>query len=319
MATIKVVLYTAAWDTGGQGYRIKQAFDRYYPEEFSVRSIHTSDNYFRFPKDLTYSPPAAYELFAGADVIHMRNGLEGLKRLRPDAFEGKVGLVCHWHGTKFREEHARLAPEVAETGAIQLVSTLDLAGLAPNLVWCPSPVDIGALKAIAEPIQALRKLIEPIRVAHAPTNRVVKSTLAIMDAVQALNSDIGLPIVLDLIEKKPWAEVLIRKAHADLLVDQLKLGYGNNSLEAWAMGIPVIAGVSDQLTRSRMLEKFGFLPFYEAAEVNIEKKIADLATDPALRAHWGAIGFDFVSKFHDDRVVADLLAGVYRRAARRES
>lgn len=309
MEPYNVVLFTAGYDTGGQGFRIKRAFDRWQAREFSVRSIHTLGSYFQYPADLAYHPSTAQPLFDAADVIHMRNGLEGLKRLRPAALEGRVGLICHWHGTRFRQEHAVLARETAQKGAKQLVSTVDLTLLAPDLTWLPSPIDVYEMSSYRSPLDP----DNPIRVAHSPTNRVVKGTQHVMDAVQGLYRR-GLAIELDLIERKPWAYVLQRKAKADIYVDQLELGYGNNALEAWAMGIPVIAGVSDPAVRDAMLERFGTLPFYEATPETLTERIAELATDSALRSHWGMLGNLFVHEFHEESKVAALLSEIYRDA-----
>ena len=60
-----------------------------------------------------------------------------------------------------------------------------------------------------------------------------------------------------------------RKGRADVFVDQMILGYGCNAIEAWGMGIPVIAGVDPEKapsiimqtipldTRDRMLQLWG--------------------------------------------------------------
>lgn len=313
---LNVVIYTGGYDTGGQGYRLKRAFDMYYPEEFNVRSVHSSDNYFHYPSDLIYRPREVYPIFQAADVIHMRNGLEGLKRLRPDALEGGVGLVCHWHGTRFRTEHKTLHPQVAAAGATQIVSTIDLALLESGLTWLPSPINMDAMWRIKANAKERAK-DAPIRVAHAPTNRLIKSTAEVMDAILTVNTR-SHPIVLDLIEKQRWATVLERKALADIYVDQLKLGYGNNALEAWAMRIPVIAGVSDPLVHQVMLETFRDIPFFEASQYSIAARLEEMATDSDLRSQWADMGLEHVARFHDDRKVAEQLAGIYRTAYERK-
>lgn len=313
---LNVVIYTPGYDTGGQGWRIKQAFERYQAEGFVVRSIHTSGSYFAYPSDVASSEHEQVEaLFRNADVIHMRNGFENLRRLRPEALEPsrQVGLVCHWHGTRFREEHGSLAEGAREVGAIQLVSTLDLAILEPNLTWVPSPVDLTYMSAVRARGIAAKRADAPIRLCHAPTNRVVKSTEAIMNSVAAL-AQLGEDVELDLIERKPWATVLERKAQADVYVDQLRLGYGNNAIEAWAMGIPVVAGVTDLAVRDLMVRTFGQLPFFEANEANLTERLRDIATDDTVRAQWGLLGLEHVQRFHDDRFVAALLADIYHQA-----
>jgi hypothetical protein len=315
VSKLKVVLYTGGYDTGGQGFRIKRAFDRYYPDEFEVRSIHTSASYFAYPSDVQARAgrEGTGHLLAEADVIHMRNGIEALRLARPEALEGKVGLVCHWHGTRFREEHAALALAVREAGAIQLVSTLDLTLLEPDVSWCPSPIDLDEMATYRARALAVWN-DGPVRIAHAPTNRKVKATKEFMDAVLKLPKGSA---VFDLVEKASWSTVLERKAKADVYADQLELGYGNNALEAWAMGIPVLAGIADVRVRDAMLKRFGDLPFYEANRTNLVERLGALVADDALRAVWGLVGFEHTRKFHDERAVAKLLAGVYRQAYER--
>ncbi|NIV39132.1 MAG: hypothetical protein GWN58_59865, partial [Anaerolineae bacterium] len=55
---------------------------------------------------------------------------------------------------------------------------------------------------------------------------------------------------------------LQRKARSHLYIDQFLMGYGTNALEAWAMGIPVVAGAHPDL-RDRIKAAVGFVPFVE--------------------------------------------------------
>ena len=77
----------------------------------------------------------------------------------------------------------------------------------------------------------------PVRIGHAPTNRAVKGTDAILAELEALRQSHPIDIVL--IENLPHVEALRLKATCDLFIDNIgELGYGINSLEALAMGIP---------------------------------------------------------------------------------
>lgn len=311
MSKLKVVIFTANFDTGGQGWRIKNAFDK-YDLGVEVRSIHTSETYFNYPSDLRYrEPEKIYELFADADVVHMRNGVEGLKRLlsRRSNNRPAPGVVVHYHGSRFREAHRELHAASAALGATELVSTIDLKLLEPGLIWLPSPHDLHGLANLR-----VLKGHPAVRVAHAPTDRAVKSTARVMEAADNLFRK-GVPLLFDLIERTPWIEAMKRKAQADIYVDQLNLGYGNNAVEAWAMGIPVVAGVADPIVREEMIKAWGYLPFYEASEANLEERLGELATDPDLRHHWGEVGRQFVETYHDDHTVARSLAFIYRNIA----
>ena len=313
---LNVVLYAPLYDTGGQGWKIKRAFERYYSDEFSVRSIHMMDSYFKYPYDLRYRPTEAYPIFAAADVVHMRNGLESLDRLLGErrADLPMPGLVVQHHGTRFREHHARLAAEVRAVGAVQLASTLDLTLLEPDVAWLPAPFNLEEMASY----RPSERPDGPIRVAHAPTNRSVKSTARVIEAIANLHRA-GYGVVFDLIERVSYEECLRRKGKADIFVDQLDLGIGNNSLEAFGMSIPVVAGVSNPAVREAMLAKWGYLPFYEANEDNLEERLAHLIRNYELRAQVGGDGFQYLVSWHHEEVVVRQLAEVYRTVAARPS
>ena len=79
-----------------------------------------------------------------------------------------------------------------------------------------------------------------VRIVHAPSKREGKGTQAVLDAIEALQRE-GAPIDLDLIEGVPHAEARQRYAAADLVIDQVRLGwYGLTSIEAMALGKPVV-------------------------------------------------------------------------------
>lgn len=152
-----------------------------------------------------------------------------------------------------------------------------------------------------------------VRIAHAPTNREVKGTQAFLDAIERLQAE-GLPVEMDLIEGVSWAECLTRKAQADIYYDQVQLGYGNNAIEAWGMGIPVVAG-AQPATLAEMERRFGSLPFYNATEQDIYDALKALVLSKDLRAEYSEKGLDHVRRFHDERVVVEQLKRLYRKAA----
>jgi glycosyltransferase involved in cell wall biosynthesis len=154
-----------------------------------------------------------------------------------------------------------------------------------------------------------------VRIAHAPTNRQVKSTALLIEAVERLKAE-GLDVELDLIERVPWTQCLERKAKADIYFDQVILGYGCNAIEAWSMGIPVVAGGSDE-TLDEMERRFGHLPFVHATEETIYDALKELVESSELRERYGQIGLEHVRKWHDASVVVEQLKRLYQRAMER--
>jgi hypothetical protein len=304
---MRVYIHCPGQDTGGQAYRIKRAFDRHHPE-VAVRAMAVSPTYLAYPSDLMLydvGTPLAQRLYSEADVVHLNNSVVGLRRL---GMTRDKPMVIHHHGTQFRQDHARLLRDAPD--ATHLVSTIDLETLESGTTWLPSPFDLDELAALRlreyEPSRVLR-------IVHAPTDRTIKSTALLVKAVARLRAR-QRRVELDLIENAPWRECITRKARADIVFDQVVLGYGNNAVEAWGMGIPVVAGIDDAAvpgTRELMMERFGRLPFYEATEGTIEARLDELVHSVALRAEYGALGQAHARRWHDDRVVADQLLRVY--------
>jgi hypothetical protein len=153
--------------------------------------------------------------------------------------------------------------------------------------------------------------------------RSLKSTEALIDAVLALKDE-GLAVELDLIERTTWAECLRRKATADIYFDQLYLGYGCNAIEAWGMGLPVIAGLDPdraaevnhpipETTRARMLHEWGSMPFYETTEAALLDSLRDLVKSAELRAEWALRGMAHVARFHGQLPALERLIEMYQR------
>lgn len=306
---INVVIFAHLYDTGGQGYRIKKAFDRYQPG-YAVRAIHTQESYFNYPYDLRRTDGRVPDLFKKSDVVHVRNDTAGVAHYLSDY--GTRGLLVHHHGTIFREGHADLWPKFNALDAVQAASTLDLTMLEPSVWWLPSPYDLEELSRFRSP----RPLDSKFRIAHAPTNRAVKSTGTLIAAVTELQR-LGIPVVLDLMEKQTWSSVLVRKAKADIYVDQLTLGYGNNAVEAWGLGIPVVAGVRSPAVKDLMIKAWGRLPFYEATEATLVDRLVELYEDLELRKYWAEVGWQHVVEHHDDETVVQGLVSLYTEALRK--
>jgi hypothetical protein len=286
-------------DTGGNGWRTKAAFDRLSDIEY--RSTARQQNYLDYPVDLPWSE--AREAWLRADVVHVRDGFQAQALLEvPDR-----PTVIHHHGTQFRRHRDDLLREQRRTGAIGLAATLDLYLMAPDdVTWMPALYDVDALAAMRTPV-----LDDVLRIAHAPTNRAIKSTEGFLRAARRLSKE--LPVEVILIERTPWRECMVSKAKADIYFDQVALGYGNNAIEAWGMGIPVIAG-AQPATLDEMQRRFGSLPFMAADESSIYQALRRLA-DLETRETWGEAGYQHARKWHDAPVVVQMLEAIYRQAA----
>jgi hypothetical protein len=290
-------------DTGGNGIRTKWAFDKL--TDWYYRTACTGKNYLAYPMDLRFDD--CLPEWRKADVVHVRDHFVAQKRLgAPDR-----PTVIHHHGTQLRLKHRYLIPEQRIRGAIGLVSTLDLLAIAPDdLTWAPALYDLDSLADMRTPIDD-----GVLRIAHCPTNRKVKGTDLFLAAAERLGRE--LPVEVILVERTAWTDCLRAKARADIYYDQVGLGYGNNAIEAWGMGIPVVAGAA-RSTLDEMERRFGSLPFVLADEGSIYDALRLLA-NPEAREAWGRMGRMHAERWHSEAAGVEFLQGVYRAAYDRQA
>jgi hypothetical protein len=294
-------------DLGGDGIRTKHAFARYAPG-WTYNVAVRNRNYIDYPVDAAWD--RVRPLVGQADVIHARNSFKAAR------LAGAVGmpLVIHHHGTRLRSNPGVILAEqraAGGRGAVGLAATLDLWLLAPDeLEWLPAPYDLDWLASLRRPVND-----DVLRVGHAPTNRVIKSTNAFLAAVDKLSRETKVELVL--IEGQSWQRCLELKATCDIYFDQVILGYGNNAIEAWGMGIPVVAGAADA-TLAEYEDRFGDLPFVLADEGSIYQALAKLA-DPIMRSGFGLTGAAHARRWHDEARVVTQLQDIYLRAVERAS
>jgi hypothetical protein len=295
----QVLILSAGEDTAGVGIALKQAFDRWAPE-WSARAVRRSSNYIRYPADLEWSDETLgeiRELYRAANVLHVMERPEILAELGPTSAK----IVVQHLGSYYRNDPIGVSEACQAIGATEVAGGLDLM-LQPHLRFLPLP---------AAEVRAYRKARRSrvVRIAHAPTNRAVKQTDAIIAAVKRLARRHR--ISFDLIEGQPWKKCLARKSQADIYVDETRLGYGLNAMECWSMGIPVISGIADPALRERMIAEFGALPFYETTEATLEQSIEALVTDPVLRREYAERGRNHVTTVHSPQAVIHKTVELY--------
>lgn len=270
-----------------------------------VRVIVKSNHPFGYADAERWQMPDAdnvHEAYAWADTIVLHNDATLLNQFGNGA--GKR-LVVHHHGTKLRTEPRRRWGEAAAIGATQIVSTVDLLLSVPDggAEWFPQVIDVDHMSEVRERYYVPSK--RHAHVVHAPTNAQIKGTRVFKMAVVR---QMRYEVTHDIIRRRTWAECLRRKARADIFFDQISLGYGNNAIEAWAMGIPVLSGVSNEskvltvpahAVVERMLYEFGGeLPFLRTNGRDLARDVRRLVHDLDLREHWARIGSDHVRRFH---------------------
>ncbi|MEI8394534.1 MAG: hypothetical protein WCF85_07355 [Rhodospirillaceae bacterium] len=154
-----------------------------------------------------------------------------------------------------------------------------------------------------------------LRIAHAPTNRVAKGSQAILAAIDRLSARYPGKVELILIEGKSHEEALQLYQHADLVIDQILIGwYGAFAVEAMMLGKPVIARIDDN--------DLHFLPpefaralsgaVISAEPSTIDAVLAEWATDKDRLVEQGRRARAFARRWHSPEAVARITTGYYR-------
>jgi glycosyltransferase involved in cell wall biosynthesis len=173
----------------------------------------------------------------------------------------------------------------------------DLRHWLPGARFLPyANVDPKAFRPAAPPDGA------ELVIAHAPTDRRVKGTSHVIEAVDQLRRE-GVPIRLDLVEGTNRQEVFGRVAQADVLVDQLLIGwYGGVAVEAMALGRPVLAYIREEEPDDNPFRDS--LPIVRTSPATLAADLRSLAADRERRHELGRAGRAFVEKHHDPVVLA---------------
>jgi glycosyltransferase involved in cell wall biosynthesis len=163
--------------------------------------------------------------------------------------------------------------------------------------WHPSPTEPG----------------ETLRVAHAPSKRAVKGTESVLAAVESLRKR-GTPIELDLIEGVPNREARLRYQAADVVIDQLRVGwYGMFAIESMALAKPVVVHLDEQAA-AETAEAFGLeLPLVRADETSLEDVLAGLVEARAGLPELGRRSREYVERVHAHTSVARRVLEIYER------
>jgi len=153
----------------------------------------------------------------------------------------------------------------------------------------------------------VKKAGEKIRIVHAPSRRGIKGTDVILGAFDQLKEKYdNLEFVL--VEGMTQEEAFKVYETADIIVDQVYVGtYGVFSIEAMAMGKPVLCYIDDRMWASYPEE----LPVVSADRDEIREKLEELILDGEKRRALGIRGRKYVENYHDFRAVAYLLKGYY--------
>jgi hypothetical protein len=288
----------------------ERPFERGFDVNLELRDTsRVSSVPFNLPKQLR-----AFAWAAGRfDVFHFHAGLTLLpRRLNLPALRlMRKGVVFQSWGSDLRGRPASDVRYLHRAGAV-IVGSYLTRRLAPRGPWPEYDVVPPAL-ILTDWQPAPTEPGDVLRVAHAPSKRAVKGTDTVLAAVESLRAR-GAPIELDLIEGVPNREARLRYAAADVVVDQLRIGwYGMLAIESMALAKPVVVHL-DEEAADETEEAFGVeLPLVRTSESTLEDVLAGLIDSRETLPEVGRRSREYVERVHAHTTVARQVLGIYER------
>jgi glycosyltransferase involved in cell wall biosynthesis len=204
--------------------------------------------------------------------------------------------------TKFKEDEQRIFLEfVKGVCSNVLVPDPELQSYVGEAIIIPRVLDLKKWSYVGtEPGGVLC-------VVYAPSQSDGKDTEEILSTIEKLRSE-GTRIELRLVENIPNEEAKEIYKWADLVIDQLRVGwYSILSVEAMALGKAVVCYIRDDLKHYLPYP----LPLAVANPDNLYHVLKDLALRPEEVRSLGQRGRRYVEELHDAERVTDILLQVY--------
>ncbi len=191
----------------------------------------------------------------------------------------------------------------------------DLLHVLPGAEFLPyASVDFNEWKPGAIEKRGEPDVTRPVRILHLPTNRSIKGTRYVEQACARLRDE-GMLIELQIVEGVPHARMKDIIVQADLVVDQLLIGwYGALAVEAMAMGKPVLCYLRDEDLK-RFVPFHDQIPVVRTTKETLAYDIRALLADPERRKLLGTAGQQFVRHHHDPLKIAQRTIRAYQPSA----
>lgn len=143
---------------------------------------------------------------------------------------------------------------------------------------------------------------------HAPTNRLFKGSNHVKAAIKKIQGKAE--FTYQIVEKMSHEKALEIYKKADIIIDQLLCGtYGMFSVEAMAMGKPVVAFIRDDVRN-----KFpASLPIVQATPETLADVLLKLIQNPKERHELGIAGRRYVEEYHSAKRVTNELIKIYHQ------
>jgi glycosyltransferase involved in cell wall biosynthesis len=303
-------------------------------ENISAAGYNYFDTYLKYSD--VYSTDV-FELIKGLpvflryfDMFHFHNSLTITEDFRDIRMIKDVGkkMIMHHRGNdvRFRTHSAEKNPWVYPDCSLEdeqihdnltlFAETMDAAIVQDHELY--QYVSSYYMK-MGKPVYVLPRLIDTGRIqpryplanqcpliVHAPTHRAFKGSDIIEDVISRLSKECTIEYMS--IEGSSHQDTLKLVQEADIVIDQILCGaYGNVSVEAMALGKPVICYIRPDLVDYYPDD----LPIISANPETLYSVLKQLVSSSEQRIELGKRGRSFVEGFHEGSRVITQLVDIY--------
>lgn len=243
-----------------------------------------------------------YNLF-GFDIYHFDGGMDLFRDLRFAKELKKRGkkIVCCYFGSDLRTRG--IFKELDEMSDLNLTVEYDHLELYKGIHYLFFPFDI-------KKYEYLFKFDSKIKIVHSPTNRLFKGTDKILNVIDELKREKDFEFIL--VENTEREKLLKIKRECNLSIDQVGgelggTGYGKNSIENLAMGLPTITEFAGDY-----LNFIPENPFITCDIKNLKETLKRIIENPEMLKTYSENGRKWVEKYHSFESVNNKLMDLYR-------
>ncbi len=279
-------------------YQLQQVFEPAL-ETFDLFHFHNSYTFFEDHRDLMWLAERGKKI-----VMHHRgNDVRSSVRARKGDtyFNPYVSTHCSFPDEQI-ERNLKLFAKYVSAVIVQDYELYHYVhDYYPRVFVLPRLINLSK----KEPVYPSVKQRVPT-IVHAPTDRRFKGSDIIEQVLADLKRSHDFQYVL--VQNMSHAEALRCYQNADIVIDQILCGaYGNLSVEAMALGKPVIAYIRDDLVGTYPPG----LPIVSANPDTLKEQLRTLLESPELRRELGKRGRRYVEANHDAPIVIRKLIGMY--------
>jgi len=224
--------------------------------------------------------------FYDFDIYQLDGGLGLLRNLKffKKLSEKNKKIVCCYYGSDLRTRG--VIPFIDNISQLNLTVEYYHRFFHPKVKFVPFPFD-------TEKFSNFNANLKNLVIGHSPTNRKLKGTKTILNAINDLKSKYIFEFKL--IENLPYEAALTEKSKCSIFIDQISdFGYGISSLESLAMGIPTCSSLVKGFSK-----EYPNHPFIEINENNIYSQLERLILNDKYRTEKGKEGKIWANEVHN--------------------